>query len=166
MCDPVSLMVASTVASVGGQLYQGSANAAAAEYNAEVNQQNAILADRRAKDAIERGQMEEERKKREATMLMKQQEGSMAASGLDTSFGSPLDIITSSYAAAQMDAAIIRANAEREAEDFGVQAQNQRSQSRMNRMTASSARTGALLGAAGTALDGGAGVFKYRAETG
>jgi len=157
------MMIASTVASVGGTMYQSSANAAAAEYNAEVNQQNAILADRRAKDAIERGQMEEERKKREATILKKQQEGSMAAAGLDTSYGSPLDIITSSYAAAQTDAAIIRANAEREAEDFGVQAQNQRSNARMNRMTASNARTSGMISSVGVALDGGAGIFKYKA---
>ncbi len=165
MCDVATMLIASTVVGAAGQVYTASANANAAEYSAEVNQQNAILADRRATDAIERGQMEEERKKREATLLRKGQEASFAASNIDTGYGTPLDIITSSAMAADLDAAIIRSNAEREAEDYEIQSVNYRNQSSQDKTTAKGARVGGLIGAAGVALNGGAGIFKYRAST-
>lgn len=166
MCEPTTLMIASAVAGVGGQLYAGAAKANAYEAEAKINSQNAILADRRAKDAIERGQFEEERKKREATLLRKEQENSFAAANIDFGFGSALDIITSSAMAAQMDASIIRMNAEREAEDYEMQASNQRNSASMNKAAAGNARIGSIFAAAGTALDGGASVFKYKAATG
>jgi len=166
MCEPTTLMIASAVVGVGSTLYAGAAQANAYEAEAKINAQNAILADRRAKDAIERGQFEEERKKREGTLLRKEQENSFAASNIDFGFGSALDIITSSAMAAQMDASIIRMNAEREAEDFEMQAHNQRNSQSMNKSAASGARIGSIFAAAGTALDGGAGVFKYNAATG
>lgn len=164
MCDATTLMIVSTVTSVAGGLYQASASANAANYQAQINEQNAILADRRAKDAIERGQMEEERKKREGSLLRKQQEASFAAANIDTGYGSALDIITSSAFAAELDAAIIRSSAEREAEDFEVQAVNFRNQAQQDRYSAKGAKIGGLFGAVGTALDGGAGIFKYKAS--
>lgn len=163
MCDVMTMMIASTVMGVGGAIQQGKAQAQAYTYSAEVNQQNAILADRRARDAIERGQMEEERKLREGTMLRKEQTARLAAANIDAGYGSPLDIITSSAMAAELDAAIIRSNAEREAEDYQTQALNYRNQSKQDRRSARGARAGSIFAAAGIAMDGGAGAFKYRA---
>ncbi len=159
MCDPVTLTIASTVVGVAGTLYQADASANAAEYSAQVNEQNAQLADRRAKDAIERGQMEEERKKREATLLKKQQEASFSAANIDIGYGSPLDFITSSAMDAQMDAAMIRMNAEREAEDLENEAVNFRNQANLDRAEAKGAKMGGIFSAAGTALTGGARAF-------
>lgn len=164
MCDPVTLMIAGAVTNVAGQLYAADAAADAANYSAQVNEQNAILADRRAKDAIERGQLEEERKKREGTALRKQQEASFTAANLDTGYGSPLDVIMSSAAEAELDAAIIRMNAEREAEDYEIQAVNYRNQATLDRSQAKSAKAGGIFAAAGTVIDGGAGIFKYQAS--
>lgn len=163
MCDVTTMLIASTVVGTAGTLYSASANAAEMEYQADISQRNAVLADRRARDAIERGQIEEERKKREGTLLRKQQEASFAAANIDTGYGSALDVITSSAMAAQLDAAMIRANAEREAEDFEQQGWNYRQQAGSQRAGARGARIGGLFSAAGTALDGGAGVFRYRA---
>lgn len=165
MCSPIAFMIASTVVGAAGQMYSASAQANAAEYSAKVNQQNAILADQRAKDAIERGQLEEERKKREGTAIRKQQEAGFAASNLDTGYGSPLDIILSSAMAADLDAAMIRSSAEREAEDFEQQAWNYRSQSSLDMAQAKSAKTGGIFAAAGTVMSGGASIFKYKAGT-
>lgn len=166
MCDPVSLMVASMVAGVGGQLYTASANASAANYEAEISRQNAILADRRAKDALERGRLEEQRAKAQATSVRKQQEASFSAANIDTSYGSPLDVILSSVQQGELDAAIIRSNAEREAEDFEMQGYNARANSNMSRARGRNAMTAGIFASVGTALDGGAGVFQYRNEYG
>ena len=164
MCDPVSaLMAVGTAVSVVGGIQQGNAAAAAAQQQAQMNQQNAILADRRAKDALERGALEEERKLREATMLRKEQEASFAASNLDTGYGTPLDVIVSTDMAARLDADIIRANAEREAEDFELEANNYRNQSILNQAEGRNVKRASRIGAISTAVSGGAGIFKYRA---
>ena len=165
MCDLVSgLMIASTLMSGVGMYQQGQAEAQAAGYQAQVDQQNAVLADRRAKDAIERGMQEQEKALREGTAVRKGQEASFAAANIDTSYGSPLDVITSTAAEAQLQAATIRANAEREAEDYEQQGYNSRSSAGMNRARAKNAKTAGMIGTAGTVLSGGAGVFKYRAS--
>ncbi|WP_455153243.1 phage protein Gp13 family protein [Bradyrhizobium cenepequi] len=59
MCD---IMMALTVASTpsGAAVQQGQASAAASRYNAQIMDMNAQLADRRAKDAIERGETAEQ----------------------------------------------------------------------------------------------------------
>lgn len=164
MCEPTTLMILSTITQVAGGLAAGASQAQAHEYDAAVNEQNAILADRRAKDAVERGQLEENRKLREGTYLRKEQQQFFAGGNIDAGYGSALDIITSSAMAAEMDAALIRTNAEREAEDYEVQGVNYRNQARQDRRSAQGARTGAIFKAAGTVLDGGAGVFKYQAS--
>ncbi len=147
-------------------MYAASAQANAAEFSAEINQQNAVLADRRARDAIERGQLEEARKKAEGTAIRKKQEASFAAANIDTGYGTPLDIILSSAMAADMDAAIIRSNAEREAEDYEMQAHNYRSQAAQDKASASGARVGGLFSAAGTVLGGYSSYYKYKASVG
>lgn len=164
MCDPVSaLMAVGSAISVVGGIQQGNAAQQAANAQAQMNQQNALIADRRAKDALERGALEEERKLREATMMRKEQEASYAASNIDTGYGSPLDVITSTDMAMRLDADIIRASAEREAEDFELQANNFRNQSSLNIAEGRNAKTASRIGAVSSAVSGGAGVFKYRA---
>lgn len=164
MCDPVSaLMAVGTAVSVVGGIQQGKAAQAAANQQAQMNQQNAILSDRRAKDALERGALEEERKLREATMLRKEQEASFAASNLDTGYGTPLDVITATDMAARLDADIIRASAEREAEDFELEANNYRNQASLSVAEGRNAKRASQIGAIGTIASGGSGIFKYRA---
>ena len=165
MCDiTMALMATSIAVGAAGSMYQADAQAKAAKYQAQVNEQNAILAQRRAKDAMDRGQIEEARKKEEGSKLESLQKASFAAANIDMSYGSPLDVITSTAAEAQLQAATIRANAEREAEDYEQQGYNSRSSAGMNRARAKNAKTAGMIGTAGTVLSGGAGVFKYRAS--
>lgn len=165
MCDGVSaLMALSTAVSAIGGMRQADAAADAAEFNAQVDRQNAILADRRAKDAIERGKLEEEKKKRETTLEKQQQEASFTASNLDLGFGSPLDVIVSTATAGELEAATIRANAEREAEDFQVQGVNARNSARLRDTEARNSRSAGRIGAIGTVLSGGSGILKHRAN--
>lgn len=157
MCDlGIALTIGSTLLGAAGAVQQGQATAAANNYNAKVQDMNAQLSERRAKDAIDRGTKEEQRKRQQVAGIKGQQQAAMAANGVDLTFGSPLDTLTDTAVMGELDALTIRTNANREAYDYKVDAVNKRSGATMSRMAASSASTGGYLDALGTVL-GGAG---------
>jgi hypothetical protein len=157
MCDiSMILTLGSTLLGAAGAVQQGQAAAAQAEYSAKVQEMNATLSERRAKDAIERGEVEEQRKRQEVQKVIGQQKVAYAASGVDLSFGSPLDTIVDTAVMGELDALTIRSNTYREAYDRRVDAANQRSGAQMSRMEGKAAKTGSYLSAVGTVL-GGAG---------
>ncbi|SDL07157.1 hypothetical protein SAMN05428953_12649 [Mesorhizobium muleiense] len=157
MCDlSIALMVGSTLLGAAGTVQQAQATAAANKYNAQVQDMNATLSERRAKDAIERGAKEEQRKRQQVAGIAGQQRAAMAANGVDLSFGSPLDALVDTAVMGELDALTIRTNANREAYDHRVDAVNKRAGATMSRMSAASATTGGYLDALGTVL-GGAG---------
>lgn len=157
MCDlTMALTLGSTLLGAAGTIQQANATAAANRYNAQVAEMNATLSERRAKDAIERGQTEEQRKRLEVQRLLGKQRVGFAAGNLDLSFGSPLDTMVDTAVLGELDALTIRSNAYREAYDHRVDAVNQRAGATLNRASARSATAGGWLGAAGTIL-GGAG---------
>jgi len=124
---------------------------------------NATLAERRARDAIERGAVAEQRKRQEVARIVGGQTTAMAANGVDVSFGSPLDTLVDTAVMGELDALTIRTNAHREAYDYKVQAVNQRSQGSIERMKGDAAETGGYLKAGGTILGGaGEGYGRYK----
>lgn len=155
MCDlSMVLTLGSTLLGAAGQIQQAQATSAAAEYNAKVGEMNAKLSERRARDAIERGAAEEQRKRLETARLQGQQKAAMAANGVDLTFGSPLDTIVDTAVLGELDALTIRTNAYRESYDREVDAANQRAGAQLSRMEAKAAKTGGYLAAAGTVLTG------------
>jgi hypothetical protein len=155
MCDPsIILTVGSTLLGAAGQIQQAQATSAANKYNAQVADMNATLADRKAKDAIERGATAEQQKRQQTAQLQGRQRAAMAANGVDLTFGSPLDTLVDTAQMGELDALNIRSNAYREAYDDKVQGVNQRADATLDRMRASSAETGGFLSAAGTVLTG------------
>ena len=167
MCDlTTGLMIAASAAGAYGQIQASEAQAEAAQMSAQINQTNALFADRRARDALIRGQEEEQRVRQEAHQLEGRQTVGMAAAGLDLSFGSPLDVLVDTQIGMELDSMRARRNAALEAEDFDRQAWSYRAQSGLDRAEASSARTGGMIGAAGTLLSGGARAGQYRARIG
>lgn len=161
MCDlMLALTLGSTLLGAAGQVQQGNAAASAAKYNAQVSEMNATLSDRRAKDALERGAIEEQNKRQEIAQLKGRQQASMAANGVDLTFGSPLDTIVDTAVLGELDALTVRRNANREAHDYEVQAVNGRADANLNRMNAKAAKAGGYLGAAGTVLGGAGGAWK------
>lgn len=156
MCDiAMALTLASTAIGAVGQIQSANAQASASRYNAQVQEMNATLADRRAKDAIERGAAEEQRKRQQVAQLKGQQQVAMAANGVDLAFGSPLDTIVDTAVLGELDALTIRSNAYRESYDYKVQGVNARAGATMSRMSADAAQTGGYIGALGTVLGGG-----------
>ena len=167
MCDiGIALTLASTVIGAAGQIQQGKAQAAASNYNAKVAEMNATLADRRARDALERGKIEEQQKRQEISQLKGRQKAAMAANGVDLTFGSPLDTIVDTAVLGELDALTVRRNAAREAYDHEVQGVNNRSDATLNRMNAKAAKTGGYLAAAGTVLGGAGKAYgQYKSST-
>lgn len=156
MCDLVTaLTIGSTLMGGAGAIQQGQAQAASARYNAQVAEMNARMADRAAKDALERGKLEEQKQREKTAQIIGQQRAGMAANGLDLSFGSPLDTLVDTATLGELDALTIRANTYREERDIRQQGANYRGQAGMYRAGASSALSGGYLNAAGTLLGGG-----------
>jgi hypothetical protein len=161
VCDIGTILaIGGTVLGAAGQLQQAQATATADRYNAKVQDMNAILAERRAKDAQERGAREEQRKRQEVAALKGRQRAAMAANGVDLTFGSPLDTITDTAVLGELDALTIRQNTAREAYDYRVDAVNKRAGAALSRSSADAAITGGYLAAAGTILGGGAQAYK------
>ena len=157
--------IGSTLLGAAGAIQSGQAASAASKYNAQVQEMNATLADRRARDAITRGQAEEQRKRTEVSRIMGAQKAAMAANGVDVGFGSPLDTLVDTATLGELDALTIRSNAYREAYDYKVDAVNKRAGANLSRMEAKSSSTGGYLDAAGTVLTGvGKAYGQYRSS--
>lgn len=146
-----------------GAVQQGQAAASAGKYNQNIAEMNATLSERRAKDAMERGALAEQRKRQEVAKITGAQTAAMAANGVDLSFGSPLDTLVDTAVLGELDALTIRTNTNREAYDFRVDAVNKRASGQMERMKGDAAATGGYLKAGGTIL-GGAGSAYGRAN--
>lgn len=167
MCElTTALMIGSTLLGTAGAIQQGQAQAASARYNANVATMNAQMADRAAKDALERGKLEEQKQRQKTAQLMGAQTAAMAANGVDLSFGSPLDTLIDTATLGELDALTIRTNANREERDIRQQGANYRGQAAMQRSAAGSALTGGYLNAAGTLLGGGSKAYKTGVEVG
>lgn len=181
MCDlTMALMAASTVVGAYGAHQQGMAEAQAMQaqsqaalMNAQINDRNAMFAEQRARDALMRGQEEEQRVRQDAHQLKGRQTVGLAAAGLDLSFGSPLDVLVDTQIGMELDSMRVRRNAALEAEDFDRQAWSYRAQGGLDRMEsqsalkgASAAGKGAMVGAVGSLLSGGARIGQYKASIG
>lgn len=155
MCDLVlALTLGSTLIGAAGAIQQGQAAAQAADYNAQVQEMNAQLSERQAKDALERGANDEQKKRQQVAQILGQQQLSMAANGVDISFGSPLDTLVDTATLGEIDALTIRQNAYRESYGYEVDAVNRRAGATLTRMEGEAAETAGYLDAFGSVLTG------------
>jgi hypothetical protein len=151
----IGLTVAGTAASAYGMIRQGQAQAEAARYNAQIAQQNAQIAQAQGEAAAESQAREAQRKQGAAVALY-------GAAGVDAGSGSPSDVLADNIRNATLDHETIKWNAGLKAQGFGQQ-------SALDRMAASSAMSGALIGATAQLLSGGAkvaGMESYGYQTG
>lgn len=171
MCPPAALAVASFVATVVGtglsfmgQMQQNRAIQARSAYDAAVARDNAILAERQAKDAEKRGKIEADRKRLQTRQLIGRQRTQLASAGVIVDEGTALDITQDTAAAGELDARTIQNNAEREALGFRTQGMNFAASAELAHLrgqTSSLAGVGTLLGGLGGAL-GSAATFRKR----
>lgn len=164
MCNPALLIAGSTAVSVIGGVQAANAQAASSMYSAQINDQNAKFAERRARDALERGKEEEQRVRQEGAQLKGNQIAGMAAAGLDLSFGSPLDVLVDTTTGIELDAARVRRNADLEHDDYMRQGWSYRANASMDRASAKNAKTAGTIGAVGTVLGGFNQYNMYKAQ--
>lgn len=178
MCEPATIMAGiGLVASVGGQIMSSSAQAQQLKHQQAVAQRNQQLANMQADDALvrskietrdiaDRGRIEEQRYRVQASQLISTQKSALAANGVvlndDESAGQSL---IDSRATAELDAQTIKTNTRREIYDrayageqeaFGnrIQASNFASDASMLAAQAKNARTAGVFNAGTTLLSG------------
>lgn len=161
MCEPTTLAavsigatVLSTGMSVYGQMQQGKAAQAQANYQRQVAENNAILANRAADDAIERGKIAERNQRLKTEALKGRQRAVMAGNGVVVDAGSALDITSDTAAFGELDALTIRSNAEREAAGFRAQGSNFTNEANLATMSGDNARSSMYMGIGGSVLSG------------
>lgn len=131
MCLPVAGIAAATwfqaasLAVTAVATYSSiSSQKANAEYNADIARNNQIIANQRGDDAIRRGELDEIRHRLKVEQVKGSQRSALAAQGVDLSDGSALDAVLDTAEYGELDALIIRKNAEREAYGYRVQGYN------------------------------------------
>lgn len=156
MCELTTmLMIGSTVMGAAGAIQQGRAANASAKYNAQVADMNAKISERQARDAVERGTMEEQQQRMKTSQIIGKQKAAMAANGVDLKFGSPLDALVDTATMGELDALTIRANTYREERDIRQQGLNSQSQAGLLRAEGRAAQSGGFMNAFATVLGGG-----------
>lgn len=113
----------------------GEAQAAASESQAQLADFNAGVADLQAQDAVERGDLSAQRYGAQVRGAIGTQRTVQAASGVDVSSGSAVDVQADAAYLGKLDQETIRTNAQREAWGFGVTAMNYRRQADIYRKT-------------------------------
>lgn len=158
MCGPAAALIAitavSAITSALGQIQQGKAQQREAEYRAAVDRNNATAANAMAQDAIKRGEVAREEKALETKQLLARQRTAFASNGLDVSSGSPVDISGDTAVAGKHDELTIKANAEREALGYRLQASNFEAQAGLTSAQGKAARSAGYSAAFGTLLSG------------
>lgn len=166
MCEPVSMMMAATAASVGGQLIAGKAASQSADFNAKMLRNQAAYEDQQARDAISRGAEDVREVYETGAALRGQARAGYSASNVDLSYGSPLDLMLSNARNIELDATRTGENARREAQGISFGASQMRQNARITKAEGRNAKSAAMIGSVGTVLTGGANIYKYRQSIG
>jgi hypothetical protein len=130
----IGAIIATAVGAATGALQtfkQGKAEAAADRYQERVAKNNAILANRAALDALDRGNVEASKvglKNRQALGAIKAQ---FAANGLLTDSGTVGDVMGSQNALGMLDELTVKSNAAREAQGHYIEGMNYTAQAKL-----------------------------------
>ena len=163
MCiDPATAAVLTLVTTAAGGVMQAQgirqqskAQAKQYRYQAAVDRNNKIIADRQADDAIERGKREEQEHREKVQQIKGRQRVSFAASGIDLGSDVVSETLADTAMLGELDALTIRSNAEREAYGFRLQGMNFEASSGLKEASAdnvvSAGRTQAVTSLLGTA---------------
>lgn len=157
MCNP-AVILATTLVSAGVQAYssiqQGKGQAAMAEYQARINENNAVLAEFNAAQARKQGDIEAKQIALRTKQLIGQQKTAFAANGVEVGFGSPIETLVGTEVVGTEDMLFARYNADLKALGFEQQAQNLNAEATLNRMAGSAAKSAGYADAFGSVLTG------------
>lgn len=142
MCNPALALVAVTVASSAASMYSQRQQS---KYQSAVADQNADIAESQAQDAINRGNIEADQRRREMRQRAGTAAATMGATGAELSSGTALDIFGDNAQFGTLDALTTVNNAQREAYGYQVQGMNAIAQGNAAQSQARAAVTQTLL---------------------
>ena len=150
--DPITIMMVATAVTAVGSIAQGNAAAAqqqsaanAANYNAQVNENN-------AQTALQAASANEDAQRRKSAGDMGRLRAGMAENGIGLDSGTATDLTEQSAMNAEMDALNIRYQGKTQAQAYKSGAALDRMQSEQSMSNASAARTSGYLTAGASAL--------------
>jgi hypothetical protein len=129
-------MALSTAFSAVGAMSQAEAQRDALNYQSQVARNNATLAQYQAKDAVERGQAEEQNRRLRTAATFSDQRAQLAANGIDLGEGIATDLLATTKYIGEHDALTARNNAAREAWGYRAKARGFLDESAMKDATA------------------------------
>ena len=119
-----------------GSYYAAKGEKTALKLQARINEVNAKIAEGQARDALQRGERQEQAARMGAAQLRSTQRTGMAAGNIELGSETAAAVLTSTDYLSEMDAAQIKANALRDAWGYRMEAVGQRGQAAMSRATA------------------------------
>jgi hypothetical protein len=157
MCNATAALAmqgAGAASSALGAYYGAQSSKATLNFNADLADINARVAESAAQASLLTGEREEQRSMISTANLKGTQRASLAANGVDLGEGSAANILTTTDVMGEADANTIHANAIRQAFGYRTQSVNQSNQAMMSRASASAidpltAGATSLLGSAG-----------------
>ena len=153
-----ALVGAGAIAGIGtgvmSSIQQGKATQAQMNYQAQVNKQNARIAQQNADQKRQEG-IEESRLQRMKTIQkVGAQQSALASNGVDISEGTALDIIEDTSAIGELDALTTRYNYETQALAYEQQSRNYKNQASLDILSGQNAYKAGLMNAVGSGIKG------------
>jgi hypothetical protein len=145
---PAIMAVASGAISAVGAIQSANAQAAAADYNAKVDQRNAIIADQDRRQALLTADIDAQDKRRENARTMGSIRAAYGNSGLDMA-GSPLDVLEDSALETSLDVQRIEYEGRARGREGAMKAQGFREDANLQKMNASASKSAGVLSAFG-----------------
>jgi hypothetical protein len=160
MADPVTLGIMAVGTAVGafGQMTAGAGKEAEFQYKAGIASINQRIAERNADYAVKAGEVEAQRGGMTTRFQIGSEKVQQSASGLDVNKGSAVDIRASQAEVGAEDVATTRANAQKTAYGYKVQALGFGEEANLNRLAAANTQTATGFNVASTILSGASGV--------
>lgn len=155
MCEPVSAGIILGGAMIGGSVYKGAKEWEAGQEAGAIADYNAAQANMQAQDALARGNFEAGVQRLKTGALEGQQTVSYAANQIDTSVGTPKDVIAQTALIGEEEARIIKSNAVREAYGYKTKATEYKMQGKYARQRGEGEMLGSILGGIGSGIGTG-----------
>lgn len=136
-----------------GAIQSANAQAAAAEYNAKIQERNSIIADQNRKQAVQTAEITAEDKRRDNRRILASMRAAYGTSGLEMA-GSPLDVLEDTAVEQELDVQRIRYEGRARAREGAIQMLGLREDATLSRMEGKAAKTAGYIGAAGQLVGG------------
>lgn len=156
MCGPAAAVIGTAGALISGfnAYSQNQAAGKAAEYQGDIYRQNAVIAQNNAVNERQAGINEARKIQLQTASNIATQKTAMAASGVDVTAGSALDLLDTTKYFGEMDALTTKTNAGYRASAYEAQGQDFLTQAGVSSEVAKNYRNSSLLSGLGTSMTG------------